>query len=204
MAVPPMVTAAAPPLYAMVALEGAGGSASWGGDSGGESGAPWPWGVLGLDPYLTLGMALVSFTSESLYGATSFGPAITFNVGWQICYMLGLNDGTLTTVSRRRCRCGVSWCWRRLSAALSGCQVAVHMTVMEICSASLQCWLLFKQVDFWLLLATSIPCCTCIAIGQLFMIELDGVWYAEDCLRLPPHMSCADVDSGAGSSERSA
>ena len=50
------------------------------------------------------------------------------------------------------------------------------MTVMEICSASLQCVLLFKQVDPWLLLATSIPCCTCIAIGQLFMIALDMIF----------------------------
>eukprot|EP00662_Eupelagonemidae_sp_cell21_P054449 gene54449-44993_t len=44
-------------------------------------------------------MALISFVSEGLYGATSFGPAITFNVGWQVCYLLGLSDGTLTSVA---------------------------------------------------------------------------------------------------------
>eukprot|EP00662_Eupelagonemidae_sp_cell21_P028823 gene28823-23320_t len=60
---------------------------------------PWPWGGLGLDPWLTLAMALISFVSEGLYGATSFGPAITFNVGWQVCYLLGLSDGTLTSVA---------------------------------------------------------------------------------------------------------
>ena len=44
-------------------------------------------------------MALISFCSETLYGATSFGPAITFNVGWQICFLLHLCDGTLTSVA---------------------------------------------------------------------------------------------------------
>eukprot|EP01047_Picozoa_sp_COSAG01_P089507 COSAG01_NODE_21593_length_894_cov_2.238994_1_plen_83_part_10 len=42
---------------------------------------------------LTLAMALISLLSEGLYGATSFGPAITFNVGWQVLYMIGLADG---------------------------------------------------------------------------------------------------------------
>ena len=71
------------------------------GSSSGDGGTdwPWPWGALGLNPWLTLAMATISFVSEGLYGATSFGPAITFNVGWQLCYMLGLSDGTLTTVA---------------------------------------------------------------------------------------------------------
>lgn len=82
-------------------------------------------------------------------GATSFGPAITFNVGWQLCYMLGLSDGTLT-------------------------KVAIDMTVMEIASATLQIVLLRKSVDLWLAAAISIPCIVCTYIGQELMIQLDG------------------------------
>jgi hypothetical protein len=129
----------------------AAGSDGGGGGGGGGAAAqwPWPWGALGLDPWLTLAMALISFASEGLYGATSFGPAITFNVGWQLCYMLGLSDGTLTTV-------------------------AVDMTVMEMASASLQIILLRKQVDPWLAAAVSLPCVVCTYIGQMLMIRLDG------------------------------
>eukprot|EP01043_Picozoa_sp_COSAG02_P010796 COSAG02_NODE_388_length_23287_cov_109.067017_2_plen_211_part_00 len=82
-------------------------------------------------------------------GATSFGPAITFNVGWQLCYMLGLSDGTLTTV-------------------------AINMTVMEIASACLQIVLLRSSVDPWLAAAVSLPCIVCTYIGQELMIRLDG------------------------------
>jgi uncharacterized membrane protein YfcA len=113
---------------------------------------PWPWDQPGsVSPQLTLGMALVCLVSELLYGATSFGPAITFNCGWQIMYMLGLGDGTLTTV-------------------------AIHMTVMEIFSAGLQVILLRKLIDPWLLVAIAVPTCFWIYVGQLYMIELDGVW----------------------------
>ena len=82
-------------------------------------------------------------------GATSFGPAITFNVGWQLCYMLGLSDGTLTAV-------------------------AINMTVMEIASASLQIILLQKSIDPWLAAAVSLPCIVCTYVGQELMIRLDG------------------------------
>ena len=129
------------------ALIAAGGGGSSSGD--GSSDWPWPWGALGLNPWLTLAMALISFISEGLYGATSFGPAITFNVGWQLCFMLGLSDGTLTSV-------------------------AIDMTVMETCSAALQIILLRKQIDPWLALAISLPCVVCTYIGQELMIRLDG------------------------------
>ena len=113
---------------------------------------PWPWDQPGMvSPELCLGMAVICILSEALYGATSFGPAITFNCGWQILYLMGIGDGTLTTV-------------------------AIHMTVMETFSAALQCLLLRKLADPWLLLATSGPCCVCIFIGQYLMIALDGVW----------------------------
>ena len=82
-------------------------------------------------------------------GATSFGPAITFNVGWQVCYMLGLSDGTLTSVAR-------------------------DMTVMESASAALQILLLRKLVDPRLALAISLPCVITTYLGQLLMIQLDG------------------------------
>ena len=63
--------------------------------------------------------------------------------------MLGLSDGTLTTV-------------------------AINMTVMEIASASLQIILLRKCIDPWLAVAISVPCIVCTYIGQELMICLDG------------------------------
>lgn len=63
--------------------------------------------------------------------------------------MLGLSDGTLTTV-------------------------AINMTVMEIASASLQIILLRRCIDPWLAVAISLPCIVCTYIGQELMISLDG------------------------------
>eukprot|EP01045_Picozoa_sp_COSAG04_P017835 COSAG04_NODE_1607_length_6175_cov_6.046906_2_plen_307_part_00 len=128
--------------------EDASASGSGGGDTPPHE-WPWPWGALGLNPFLTLALSLLSMLSEGLYGATSFGPAITFNVGWQVCYMLGLSDGTLTSVAR-------------------------DMTVMESASAALQILLLRKLVDPRLALAISLPCVITTYLGQLLMIQLDG------------------------------
>ena len=100
---------------------------------------------------LALAMGLVSLCSETLYGATSFGPAITFNVGWQICFLLHLSDGTLTSVT-------------------------INMMKMEVVVACLQIVLLRRLIDPWLALAISVPCCACMALGQTLMISLDGVW----------------------------
>ena len=96
-------------------------------------------------------MSITSLLSEGLYGATTFGPAITFNVGWQICYLLGLADGTLS-------------------------QVTLHLTIMETASALLQCGLLRRQIDVRLALVQAVPLCSLIAVGQVFMFRLDGPW----------------------------
>ena len=120
-----------------------------GGDFLGDSGSGAPaddWSAS-----LALAMALISFCSETLYGATSFGPAITFNVGWQICFLLHLCDGTLTSV-------------------------AVNMMKMELCVACLQITCLRRKVDPWLALAISLPCCSFMALGQALMLSLDGPW----------------------------
>jgi hypothetical protein len=150
---------------------------------------------------LTLAMALISLLSEGLYGATSFGPAITFNVGWQVLYMIGLADGTLTTVvsvrqaSRRQpaSSCEISGSVAPLPTrvglmmvVLVGAQT-VNMTVMETMSAAMQCIVLWRLVDPALLLATALPCCGFIVLGQLLMLQLDGVW----CVRLDPCLSWA-------------
>eukprot|EP01047_Picozoa_sp_COSAG01_P076056 COSAG01_NODE_13232_length_1616_cov_2.297297_2_plen_198_part_00 len=151
---------------------------------------------------LTLAMALISLLSEGLYGATSFGPAITFNVGWQVLYMIGLADGTLTTVvsvrqASRRQPASQPASSREISAAplptrvglmavLVGAQT-VNMTVMETMSAAMQCIVLWRLVDPALLLATALPCCGFIVLGQLLMLQLDGVW----CVRLDPCLSWA-------------
>ena len=105
----------------------------------------------GLDPWLVVAMSITSLLSEGLYGATTFGPAITFNVGWQICYLLGLADGTLS-------------------------QVTLHLTIMETASALLQCVLLRRQIDVRLALVQAMPLCSLAAIGQVFMFRLDGPW----------------------------
>lgn len=96
-------------------------------------------------------MALTSFCAEGLYGATSFGTAITFNVGWQLCYMLGLADGTLSSL-------------------------AINLTIMETMSSALQVVWLRRHVDPRLVAAVAIPSCITVAIGQQLMLQLDGVW----------------------------
>ena len=103
----------------------------------------WPWNANSpcLNPWLALALAVTSFVSETLYGATTFGPAITFNVGWQVCYMLGLSDGTMTSV-------------------------AVELTVMEIMSAALQIVILRRSIDVWLSAAIAVPLCIFTAVGQ--------------------------------------
>jgi len=112
---------------------------------------PWPWGPLGLDPWVSLATGIISFFAEGLYGATSFGPAILWNIGWQICYMMKLGDGTLTTL-------------------------AVDMTVMEVTSSLVQIILLWKNIDWMLACAICLPCGLFTAIGQVLMIRLDGPW----------------------------
>lgn len=99
---------------------------------------------------LALAMALVSATSEGMYGATTFGPAITFNVGWQVCFLLGISDGSLTNM-------------------------AAALTVCEIASASMQVVWLWRHIDWWLVVAMSAPCCGFLAAGQLLMIEVEKV-----------------------------
>jgi hypothetical protein len=87
-------------------------------------------------------MGLTSWASECLYGATSFGPAITFNIGWQLCYMLGLSNGTITDVS-------------------------VNMCVMETASAATQIVLLWRFIDWRLVAAMTLPTCVFMAVCSL-------------------------------------
>eukprot|EP01052_Picozoa_sp_SAG31_P059081 SAG31_NODE_18414_length_637_cov_1.040892_1_plen_125_part_00 len=101
-------------------------------------------------------MGLTSFASEALYGATSFGPAITFNIGWQLCYMVGISDGTIT-------------------------QVSVDMCVMETASALAQMYILHKFIDVKLAVAMVVPTCAFISIGSLLMIQLDSVNLRRTC-----------------------
>ena len=102
-----------------------------------------------MDPLLCLGMGLTSIFSEGLYAATTFGPAITFNIGWQICYMLGLSDGRLT-------------------------EVALNMAYAEVCSGALQVVLLRRSVSLPLVAAIVIPGCGFLVFGQLLMLHIEG------------------------------
>ena len=104
---------------------------------------------LGMGPLLCLGMGLTSIFSEGLYAATTFGPAITFNIGWQICYMLGLSDGRLT-------------------------EVALNMAYAEVCSGALQVVLLRRSVSLPLVAAIVIPGCGFLVFGQLLMLHVEG------------------------------
>lgn len=101
------------------------------------------------DPLLCLGMGLTSIFSEGLYAATTFGPAITFNIGWQICYMLGLSDGRLT-------------------------EVTLNMAYAEVCSGALQVVLLRRSVSLPLVAAIVIPGCGFLVFGQLLMLHIEG------------------------------
>lgn len=106
---------------------------------------------------LCLGMGITSFFSEGMYAATTFGPAITFNVGWQICYMLGLSDGRLS-------------------------EVALNLTFVEIASSAVQVVLLRRIVSLPLVLACAVPGCGFLLLGQLLMIRIEdgfaegGAW----------------------------
>mmetsp|Transcript_18260 Transcript_18260/g.55061 ORF Transcript_18260/g.55061 Transcript_18260/m.55061 type:complete len:390 (+) Transcript_18260:256-1425(+) len=44
---------------------------------------------------LALGVVLTSFVAEFVYGLVSFGPAITFHVGFHMLHLLGLTAGTV-------------------------------------------------------------------------------------------------------------
>ena len=101
-----------------------------------------------MDPLLCLGMGLTSIFSEGLYAATTFGPAITFNIGWQICYMLGLSDGRLT-------------------------EVALNMAYAEVCSGALQVVLLRRSVSLPLVVAVVVPGCGFLVLGQLLMFHIE-------------------------------
>jgi uncharacterized membrane protein YfcA len=100
---------------------------------------------------LTLGMTFISMLAEFFYGLTSFGPAITFNIGWQILFVLGLSDGSLTSVT-------------------------VNLMVMELFSASIQLAHLWKYYDIRFSLANVVPTLVCTALGTLLLILLDSVW----------------------------
>jgi uncharacterized membrane protein YfcA len=100
------------------------------------------------DPGLLLALGLSAFISEALYGATCFGPAITFNVGWQVCHMLGLSDGTLSTA-------------------------AVELTIYETTSAALQALFLRRHICPHFVAVISIPLCGFTVLGQILMLRLD-------------------------------
>lgn len=51
-------------------------------------------------PGLAVALAATSFTSELVFAVTSFGPAVVLNVGWQICFMLHLGNGTMCVLRR--------------------------------------------------------------------------------------------------------
>lgn len=100
---------------------------------------------------LTAGMTFISMLAEFFYGLTSFGPAITFNIGWQILFVLGLSDGSLTSVT-------------------------VNLMVMELFSASIQLAHLWKYYDVRFSLANVVPTLVCTAIGTMLLIIFDSVW----------------------------
>jgi hypothetical protein len=100
---------------------------------------------------LSVGMTFISFLAEFFYGLTSFGPAITFNIGWQILFVLGLSDGSLTSVT-------------------------VNLMVMELFSASIQLAHLWKFYDVRFAIANVVPTLICTAVGTMLLILLDSVW----------------------------
>ena len=47
---------------------------------------------------LTLGVSLTAFVAELFWGLTTFGVAITFHVGFHLCHLAGLMQGTVREV----------------------------------------------------------------------------------------------------------
>ena len=100
---------------------------------------------------LAVAMSLISLLAEFFYGLTSFGPAITFNIGWQMCYVMDLSDGGLTNVTK-------------------------NLMVMELFSASIQLTHLWRFADFRFALANVAPTLLFTAIGTYLLILADSVW----------------------------
>ena len=100
---------------------------------------------------LAVAMSLISLLAEFFYGLTSFGPAITFNIGWQMCYVMDLSDGGLTNVTK-------------------------NLMVMELFSASIQLTHLWRFADFRFALANVAPTLLFTAVGTYMLILADSVW----------------------------
>jgi hypothetical protein len=102
-------------------------------------------------PGLAAGMALTSFASEANFAATSFGVAITFNIGWQVLYLMGVGDGSISTL-------------------------ALDMSCMEVFVSIVQAIVLRKWLCSRFALALSGPVCLGLYVGQKLMFVLDGPW----------------------------
>lgn len=100
---------------------------------------------------LSVGMTFVAILAEFFYALTSFGPAITFNIGWQMLFAAGLSDGSLTSVT-------------------------VNLAVMELFSASVQLTWLWQQFDARFALANVAPTLIFTIIGTYLLVLLDSVW----------------------------
>ena len=77
-----------------------------------------------VSPGLVVMLTFTSMIAEFLYSLTSFGPAITFNVGWQACYLLGLSDGSLR---------GSTVNYTAMALMINIVQVSVCVCVCSVC-----------------------------------------------------------------------
>lgn len=101
---------------------------------------------------LTIGIAVTAFAAEFLFGLSSFGPAITFHVGFHLMHLAGLTDGTIAD-------------------AITG------MVFPEMAVAIVQALLLFRGASGWLFLCGGGCLVSGLLVGlQLLTVVGESVW----------------------------
>ena len=100
---------------------------------------------------LIVGMAIVAFISEANFAATTFGTAITLNIGWQVLYINGISDGRVSTL-------------------------ALQLMCMEGCVSLAQAFVLRRWLCSRFAIVLAVPVIVTLYVGQELMFVVDGPW----------------------------
>lgn len=96
-------------------------------------------------------VGVTAFLAEALYGMTTFGTAITFQVGWAISYMLGVGDGEVAGA-------------------------VVNLAVAELFMASVQAVHLRRHIS-WPLFCSCAPWyVSSVVLGSWLLLQIHNVW----------------------------
>lgn len=103
------------------------------------------------DGGLTFSMGITAYFAELMYGMTSFGVAICFQMGWQISHLCGVGDGEVQSA-------------------------VLNLSVVEIFTGAVQVALLSGRID-WLLLLSVIPWqCGSVLLGGSLQGAIHNLW----------------------------